>query len=62
MTKPLSFEVSADELAELRKGVKLQPWVESMSDEDKQKLEASFDNPADAMRVTKELQEKYSGN
>lgn len=57
----ISFEVSADELAKLRKGLKLESWVESMSDEDKQRLMESFSNPADALRVTRELAEKYGG-
>lgn len=55
----ISFEVSADELARLRKGLKLESWIESMSGEDKQRLVESFSNPVDTLRVTWELAGKY---
>ena len=38
---------------------KLTGWIESMSDKDKQKMAASFDNPVDNLRVFCELQKKY---
>ncbi len=45
-----------EEILAATREIKLQPWVEALSDANKRKLAASFNNPADYLRVIKELQ------